>query len=159
MIRFNNFLTKKIICFLDFSHLFLSLVYTPCLDCFGDEEINILLKENQTSTDIPPSSSHVTINVYIQPINDPPVVFLTRNGLFLGNEDITEDTVVCTMNSLLCVNWRKTHNETFLKSNSKTSIWITVMEKVYKLQGTSLKFIAFALHYWKIAEHWQKYPF
>lgn len=111
---------KKIICFRDFSHLFLSLVYTPCLDCYGDEEINILLKENQSNTDIPPASSQVTINVHIQPINDPPVVFLTRNGLFLGNEDITEDTVVCTMNSLLCINWRKTHNEIFLKSNSKT---------------------------------------
>lgn len=115
MVRFNNFfLKKKIICFRDFSHLFLSLVYTPCLDCYGDEEINILLKENQSNTDIPPASSQVTINVHIQPINDPPVVFLTRNGLFLGNEDITEDTVVCTMNSLLCINWRKTHNEIFL---------------------------------------------
>eukprot|EP00105_Crassostrea_gigas_P044580 XP_019928728.1 PREDICTED: uncharacterized protein LOC109620535 [Crassostrea gigas] len=70
------------------------LVYTPCLDCYGDEEINILLKENQSNTDIPPASSQVTINVHIQPINDPPVVFLTRNGLFLGNEDITEDTVI-----------------------------------------------------------------
>lgn len=146
---------KKIICFRDFSHLFLSLVYTPCLDCYGDEEINILLKENQSKTDIPPASSQVTINVHIQPINDPPVVFLTRNGLFLGNEDITEDTVVCTMNSLLCINWRKTHNEIFLKSNSKTGYGkgILVTRDVVEIA------FAFALHYWKIAEHWQKYPF
>lgn len=70
------------------------LVYTPCLDCFGDEEINILLKENQTSTDIPPASSHVTINIHIQPINDPPVVFLTLNGSSLLNKDPTEDVIV-----------------------------------------------------------------
>lgn len=148
---------KKIICFRDFSHLFLSLVYTPCLDCYGDEEINILLKENQSNTDIPPASSQVTINVHIQPINDPPVVFLTRNGLFLGNEDITEDTVVCTMNSLLCINWRKTHNEIFLKSNSKTGYGkgILVTRDVVEIAFA----FAFALHYWKIAEHWQKYPF
>uniref|UniRef100_K1PPK2 Protocadherin Fat 4 n=1 Tax=Magallana gigas TaxID=29159 RepID=K1PPK2_MAGGI len=74
--------------------LYKSLVYTPCLDCFGDEEINILLKENQSNTDIPPASSHVTINVHIQPINDPPVVFLTLNGSSLLNKDPTEDVIV-----------------------------------------------------------------
>lgn len=150
---------KKIICFRDFSHLFLSLVYTPCLDCYGDEKINILLNENQSNTDIPPASSQVTINVHIQPINDPPVVFLTRNGLFLGNEDITEDTVVCTMNSLLCINWRKTHNEIFLKSNSKTGYGKGILVTRDVVEIAFAFAFAFALHYWKIAEHWQKYPF
>lgn len=73
-----------------------SLVYTPCLDCFGDEEINIMLNENQSNTDIPPASSQVTINIHVQPINDPPVVFLTLNGSSLLNKDPTENVIVCT---------------------------------------------------------------
>ncbi|XP_062589554.1 uncharacterized protein LOC134251189, partial [Saccostrea cucullata] len=70
------------------------LVYTPCVDCSGDERIDILLIENQTNPDIPVASTKVAINIHIQPVNDFPTVFLTLNGSSLLSKDPTEDVIV-----------------------------------------------------------------
>ena len=75
-------------------HIFFSLVYTPCLNCFGDEVVYIMLKENQTQPEIPPASTSITINIHIQAVNDPPSVFLTLNGSTLLSKDPTEEVVV-----------------------------------------------------------------
>ena len=77
-----------------FVNIFFSLVYTPCLNCFGDEVVNIMLKENQTQPDIPPASTSVSINIHIQAVNDPPSVFLTLNGSTLLSKDPTEEVIV-----------------------------------------------------------------
>ncbi|XP_062613272.1 uncharacterized protein LOC134275049, partial [Saccostrea cucullata] len=70
------------------------LVYTPCLDCSGNETIGIMLTENQTNPEIPAASTKIAINIHIQSINDPPSVFLTVNGSSLLNKDPTEDVVI-----------------------------------------------------------------
>ncbi|KAK3103480.1 hypothetical protein FSP39_019545 [Pinctada imbricata] len=66
------------------------LMFTPCSGCFGNTSIDIEIYELQTDPDIPPASSIATIYVNITEINDPPVAFLARDGVYLLENDVTE---------------------------------------------------------------------
>lgn len=72
-----------------------SLIYTPCQDCSGVEYINITMYEEQRDPDIPPANATDMITVNIEPVNDPPLIFLFHNGQSLLHDDPTEPITVC----------------------------------------------------------------
>lgn len=72
-----------------------SLIYTPCQDCSGVEYINITMYEEQRDPDIPPANATDVITVNIEPVNDPPLIFLFHNGQSILHDDPTEPITVC----------------------------------------------------------------
>lgn len=72
-----------------------SLIYTPCQDCSGVEYINITMYEEQRDPDIPSANATDMITVNIEPVNDPPLIFLFHNGQSILHDDPTEPITVC----------------------------------------------------------------
>lgn len=72
-----------------------SLIYTPCQDCSGVEYINITMYEEQRDPDIPPANATDMITVNIEPVNDPPLIFLFHKGQSILHDDPTEPITVC----------------------------------------------------------------
>lgn len=98
---FYLFFFWKVDCFgeiFTFSKIFIvtfSLIYTPCQDCSGAEYINITMYEEQSDPDIPPANTTDVITVKIEPVNDPPIIFLFHNGQPILHDDPTEPITVC----------------------------------------------------------------
>lgn len=78
-------------------------MYNPCQDCSGIEYINITMYEEQRDPDIPPANTTDTIIINIQPVNDPPVIFLFHQGVSLLNDDPTEPVNVRSVYLLYCI--------------------------------------------------------
>ncbi|KAK3101942.1 hypothetical protein FSP39_007535 [Pinctada imbricata] len=68
--------------------------FTPCSGCSGNVSVNLQLYEQQTDPDIPPASSVATIYVNITEVNDPPVAFLAKDGVYMLENDVTEPVAV-----------------------------------------------------------------
>lgn len=59
-----------------------SFTYKPCQDCNGVDRVMILLEEEPVSG-VPVATASVTLEITISAVNDPPQVFVGRNGYSL----------------------------------------------------------------------------
>ncbi|XP_062596534.1 uncharacterized protein LOC134257978, partial [Saccostrea cucullata] len=66
--------------------------YSPCQDCSGVEYINIVMYE--IDEDIDPQNSSDILEIHIEEVNDPPIVFLLYNGQSILHDDPTEPITV-----------------------------------------------------------------
>ncbi|OPL33868.1 hypothetical protein AM593_07144, partial [Mytilus galloprovincialis] len=110
------------------------LLYTPCRDCTGVEQIPIILQEVQRDNSITAIHKLITLTFNVTQLNDPPVVFMTQYGQNILHDDPTEPVLVYLeqMNAFNGEKWSSEFSATFGAYDiEKQNLFITVSEPTH----------------------------
>ncbi|CAG2187681.1 unnamed protein product [Mytilus edulis] len=110
------------------------LLYTPCRDCTGVEQIPIILQEVQRDNSITAIHKLITLTFNAAQLNDPPVVFMTQYGQNILHDDPTEPVLVYLeqMNAFNGEKWSSEFSATFGAYDiEKQDLFITVSEPTH----------------------------
>ncbi|VDI62203.1 Hypothetical predicted protein [Mytilus galloprovincialis] len=111
-----------------------TLLYTPCRDCTGVEQIPIVLQEVQRDNAITPVFRLITLTINVAQKNDPPIVFMTQYGQNILHDDPTEPVLVYLeqMNAFNGEKWSSEFSATFGAYDiEKQDLFITVSEPTH----------------------------
>ncbi|XP_071123199.1 uncharacterized protein [Mytilus edulis] len=110
------------------------LLYTPCRDCTGNEQIPVVLQEVQRDHLITPVHRLITLTISVTQLNDPPIVFMTQYGQNILHDDPTEPVLVYLeqMNAFNTEKWSSEFSATFGAYDiEKQDLFISVSEPLH----------------------------